>query len=68
MVTLRELGYSLYVSDISRHAKLKYAIQKIGYSQVVKKLQTLKQLYKYRAPELSANAKYDLEWLKSIFN
>lgn len=68
MVTLRDLGYSLYASDISRHTRLKYAIQKIGYSQVVKKLQTLKQLYKYRVPELSSNAKYDLEWLKSVFN
>lgn len=67
MVTLRDLGYSLYSSDISRHTRLRYAIEKIGYTKVLHKLKNLQNLYKNRIPILYHNAQYDIKWLKSNF-
>lgn len=64
--SLTRYGYSVHKSQKSRHRSLKKALNKYGYSSLVKKLNAVKLLSKNTSPSNSKIYGKDIKYLQSM--
>lgn len=66
--TLRHFNYSSSKSEKQRREALKNAINKLGYSTIIKKLNAVKILNKNTNPRVSNTFNKDMIWIQNKFS